>query len=136
VTEQGVAGRAIATTRSLYLDELVVVQRTGCLCGHCFCQAGVSEADKGLQLVSEATEVAALLFGEVGGYRRGWSGRGGLARNALLARLGSGAAGADAFGFVQAASRGARSSGSARPGAAGGDVFLDHRAIVSAEPEL
>ena len=136
IGEQGVAGLAIAAARSLYFDELVVVQRAGRFCGHGFCQAGVSEPDEGSQIVGQATEVAALFLTEGGGYRRGRSSRGGLARNALLAGLGSSAPGADAFGFVQATSRGARSRRPGRPGTAGWNVFLDHEAIVSAEPEL
>jgi hypothetical protein len=137
VGEEGVAGRAIAATRGFYLDEFVVVQRTGGFRRDGVREAGVSEADQGLQVVSQAAEVAALLFGEVGGYRRGRWGCGGLAWYALLAGLGSDAAGTDAFGLVEAASpRRARARGSGRPGAAGWDVFLDHGPIVNAEAEL
>jgi hypothetical protein len=136
VAEQRITGLAIAAARCLYLDELVIVQRTGCLCGHGLCQAGVSEADEGLQVVSQATEVAALLFTEDRGYRLGRGSHGGGAWNALLAGLRGGATGADAFGLVQTTARGACGRESGRPGAAGGDVFLGHEAIVSAAPEL
>jgi hypothetical protein len=136
VGEEGVAGCAIAAARGFYLDELVVVQRTGGFCGDCVCEASVPEADQGLQVVSQAAEMAALLFGQVGGYPRGRWWCGGLAWNPLLAGLGSDAAGADAFGLVEAASRWAPGRGSDRPGAAGGDVFLDHGPIVNAEAEL
>jgi hypothetical protein len=94
-------------------------------------QTGVSKANEGLQLMSQATQVAALLFGELWGDR--WWGNfgGGLAGNTLLPWLAGGASSADALRSVGAGSIGSIGGGSGRPGAAGGYAFLVHSVIVS-----
>jgi hypothetical protein len=47
-----------------------MVERPGGLCCDRVGEAGVTEADDGLELVGQATQVAALLFGELGRGRR------------------------------------------------------------------
>ena len=69
--EEGVAGLPVTpTTRSFDLDQLVVLQSARCLGCHCIGQASVPEADNGLELVCQASKVAALLLRKFGCRRR------------------------------------------------------------------
>ncbi len=65
----GIPGFPVAPW-ALHLDELVIVKRPGCFGGDRLSEAGVTQADQGLQVVGQATQVAALLLGELRGYRR------------------------------------------------------------------
>jgi hypothetical protein len=127
VGEEGVAGFAIAATGGFHLDQLVIVQGPGGFCCDRVGEAGVTEADDRLELVGKATQVAALLFGEL---RRGWRRNGGRGRPlgcSFLPWLTGSAPCTDTLRSVQAASSGSLCGGSGRPGAAGGDAFLVHK---------
>jgi hypothetical protein len=53
--EKGVAGHAIAATWGFHLDQLVIVQCAGGFCCDRVREAGVTEADDGLELVGQTT---------------------------------------------------------------------------------